>query len=100
MGSEMCIRDSLDAMASAADKVLAGSPDDGAVSTPLIAAVAAPSKDPEGLCVIHSKWGKDAYSCADPSSCKLRMFTRPRPPRPPRKSSAGKPSGNGAAGKQ
>ena len=92
----------LEAMAAAADRILAGSPDDTVVPTPLVAAIARPAAAAasDGLCVIHAKWGKDAYSCADPPSCRMRAFTRPRPPRPQKKSGQGRSPGNDQAGKQ
>ena len=43
------------------------------------------------LCYIHVKFGADAHKCADPSFCKMKNVTRPRP-----SSSA---SGNGKAGR-
>ena len=44
------------------------------------------------LCFVHKRWGKEAYRCVAPNSCKMRGVIRPRPAAPA--------SGNGRAGSQ
>ena len=58
--------------------------------------VAAASREPqvqhrkkESLCWVHARWGKEAYKCMAPNTCRLRSVIKPRP------ASA---SGNGRAG--
>ena len=77
----------LDAMAAAADLIVAENA--VAAAAPAVAsisaidtvdsvnAVASPSQD---LCQVHAKYGKAAYRCANPSSCRLKNFIRQRPP--------------------
>ena len=65
-----------------------------APASAVVAAVARapqPAKKGNQLCVIHARWGKDAYRCAAPNSCKLRGVIKPRPASSPA-------SGNGKAG--
>ena len=92
----------LDEMAAAADVVLRVVPD---VGTPLTTPI---REDPHvdavrrdqlvgGLCFIHSRYGKEAYSCALPEQCSMKNQTKPRAPRPSL-SSRPRP-GNGAAGR-
>ena len=93
--------ESLDDMAAAADVVLRAVPDTG---TPLTTIREDPHVDAVrrdqlvgGLCFIHSRYGREAYSCALPDQCRIKHQTRPRrsgaTPRTPR-------SGNAAAGRQ
>ena len=53
-----------------------------------------PQKKTDSLCLIHARYGKEAYKCATPTSCRMRHVTRPRPPLP------AQASGNGKAGGQ
>ena len=92
----------LDEMAAAADVVLRAVPDTG---TPLTSPI---RDDPHvdavrrdqlvgGLCFIHSRYGREAYSCALPDQCRMKNQTRPR------RSPAGQQrprSGNASAGRQ
>ena len=63
---------------------------------PLVAAVAAVGKDQrvlsKNLCSTHARWGKKAFKCLAPSSCKMRNIIMPKPSPPS--------SGNGRAGGQ
>ena len=92
----------MDAMATAADLVVLGNralaaaqPVINAVSIPhledsfddgppAVAAVARTSRPPlrktDTLCAIHARYGKEAYKCQSPNSCKMRHVVRPRPP--------------------
>ena len=93
----------LDQMAEAADVVLRAVPD---VGTPLTVPI---REDPHvdavrrdqlvgGLCFIHSRYGKEAYSCALPEQCSMKNQTKPRAPKsgPNFKQRPG----NGAAGRR
>ena len=72
--------------------------------TPVVAAVAAAGaasagarpthKRSGGLCPVHTKWGKEAYRCSKPASCRMHNVIRPRPPQ----SAASPAPGNGKAG--
>ena len=63
---------------------------------PSVAAVAAGSSQSvprkSDLCQVHARYGKEAYKCAAPKTCKMRNVIRPRPPAPV--------SGNAKAGSQ
>ena len=100
---------SLDSMAAAADLIVAenavaaslpavselaapDSSDDRVVS---VAAVAAPSS--AGLCRVHARYGKAAYRCSSPSTCRMKNIIRQRPPAPSPASSSSS-SGNARAG--
>ena len=96
----------LDEMAAAADVVLRAVPDTGtSLTTP------APLRDDlhvdairrdqlvGGLCFIHSRYGREAYSCALPEQCRMKNQTRPRSSRPT-SGSRGSRSGNASAGRQ
>ena len=87
---------SLDAMAAAADLIVAENAvaansltvssaqvndDDCAPGAVVAAAVSAAT--PSDLCVVHARFGKAAYKCASPATCKMKNFIRQRPaPRP------------------
>ena len=63
--------------------------------TPTIAAVGShPAKKTSALCPTHARWGKKAYKCQSPASCKMRniIFPKPQP--------SSTASGNGKAGGQ
>ena len=66
-------------------------------SAPVVAAVSRgqrpPFKKTDTLCAVHNRYGKEAYRCMSPKSCKMKDIIRPRP----QGSSA---SGNGKAGGQ
>ena len=94
--------ETLDAMAEAADVVLRAIPDTG---VPLTSPV---RDDPHvdavrrdqlvgGLCFIHSRYGREAYSCALPEQCRMKSQTRPRRPAAGQR---GQRPGNAAAGRQ
>ena len=94
----------LDDMAAAADVVLRAVPD---VGTPLTTPI---REDPHvdavrrdqlvgGLCFIHSKYGREAYSCALPDQCSMKNQTKPRNPRSGSNFRGQRP-GNGAAGRR
>ena len=103
-------RQDLNAMASAADVIIATLPD---VARPSVSslvsldedarsgAVYAVSHPPgtlvDGLCFIHKRYGDKAYKCSAPDSCRLRKALRKRPQR---SSNADKASGNAPAGRQ
>ena len=94
--------DSLDDMAAAADVVLRTVPDhsSSSPSDDLLVAAATSSHHRDqlvgGLCLIHSRYGREAYHCALPDTCRMKNITRPRSPRCGRQA----PSGNGIAGRQ
>ena len=87
---------SLDSMAAAADLIVAENAvaattssisslqvqDDGDTSGPLVAAVSAPAAAAAGsdLCQVHARFGKAAYKCASPATCRMKNFIRQRPP--------------------
>ena len=48
----------------------------------------------DGLCHIHVQWGRDAYHCALPDSCRMKDTVRPRV------TSGRRRSGNGNAGRR
>ena len=53
-----------------------------------------PFKKTDTLCAVHARWGKEAFKCLQPGTCKMKRFTKPGPapaPSPPA-------SGNGGAG--
>ena len=64
--------------------------------TPTVSAVSRESrtKKSDSLCATHARWGKKAYSCQSPSSCRMSKVIFPKPTAP---SSA---LGNGKAGGQ
>lgn len=87
--------DSLDEMAAAADVVLWTVPRESAATLPAtsptedfsISAVqrqssSAPAQHrsqlSDGLCFIHQRWGRDAYHCALPDTCRMKDIVRPR----------------------
>ena len=66
---------------------------------PVVAALSSASRGPrpplkktETLCAVHARWGKEAYTCRSPSTCKMHNILRPPPQKPA--------SGNGKAGGQ
>ena len=80
----------LDAMAATADLIVAENA--VAAAAPAVASVSAvdsadsvnavssPSSSPPDLCQVHAKYGKAAYKCANPSSCRMKNIIRQRPP--------------------
>ena len=65
--------------------------------TPTVAAVSREqrSKKSPSLCPTHARWGKKAYKCQAPSTCRMSSVISPKPsPSPPAA------SGNGKAGGQ
>ena len=68
--------------------------------TPTVSAVSRgqrpPLKKTDTLCAIHARYGKEAFKCQSPSTCKMKNVLAPRPPPPP--SSSASASGNGPAG--
>ena len=94
----------LDEMAAAADVVLRAVPDTGVpLTTPV-------RDDPHvdavrrdqlvgGLCFIHSRYGREAYSCALPDQCRMKNQTRPRRSHTPAGPQRPR-SGNATAGRQ
>ena len=66
---------------------------------PAVAAVGGgprpPLKKSDGMCAVHARWGKEAYKCQAPRTCKMRNVIARRPPPPPTSA-----SGNGKAGGQ
>ena len=70
---------------------------DVAAGSPAVAAVSRPQRPAQkksDLCFVHKRWGKEAYRCVAPNTCKMKGVTKPRP------SSAAPASGNGRAGSQ
>ena len=65
---------------------------------PAVAAVRAPPAAPskKELCATHARWGKKAFKCLSPASCRMRHITVPRPSPSPSPSAPG----NGKAGGQ
>ena len=93
----------LDAMAAAADLIVAenavaaNSPSISAVRAPDPDSVAAVSAPPvSDLCPTHAKYGKAAYRCTSPSTCRMKNIIRQRPTPP--SSSKSSASGNSRAG--
>ena len=50
-----------------------------------------PRQRPDDLCYVHHRYGKEAYKCLAPTTCKMHNVTRPRP-------ATSSVSGNGKAG--
>ena len=42
---------------------------------------ASSSRRPSDICHIHSNWGRDAFKCADPRTCRMRNVIKRRPQR-------------------
>ena len=67
-----------------------------AVDGPVVAAISRDKRPPlrktDNMCAIHARWGKEAYRCSSPSTCKMRTMIRSRP------AQASSASGNGSAG--
>ena len=65
-------------------------------AAPAVAAVSRgprpPFKKTETLCAVHNRYGKEAYKCMSPRSCRMHNIIKPRP--------ASSASGNGKAGSQ
>ena len=63
--------------------------------TPTVAAASRDSRPPykktDTLCAVHARWGKEAWKCLTPASCKMSKVIAPKP------ASASAP-GNGKAG--
>ena len=79
-------------MAEAADVILKSVPNmDGYMSGPVPGTIASATQTKEqlvdGLCVIHKKYGQEAYSCALPGTCRMKSIVKKRP-------------GNGNAGRR
>ena len=106
--------DTLDAMAAATDVILATvpAPSPTALSAPLpsssdaaadISAVSQQRPLVDGLCFIHTRWGRRAYNCAAPDTCRMKNVTRRRRPQGSGTSSSSSPApgrGNAPAGGQ
>ena len=83
---------SLDAMAAAADLIVAENA--VAAASPAVSSVSlgdsdaavvnaitnAVSPSPSDLCQVHAKYGKTAYRCASPATCRMKNIIRQRPP--------------------
>ena len=96
----------LDDVAAAADVVLRAVPTPDAGIAPTLPSREDPHVDAVrrdqlvgGLCFIHSRYGREAYSCALPDQCRMKNQTRPRASRQP-SGHRGQRSGNAAAGRQ
>ena len=67
-------------------------------AVPEIAAVSRSQRPPlkkvDGLCAVHARWGKEAYTCRSPNTCKMRNVLKTPPP------SSQAARGNGKAGGQ
>ena len=73
-------------MADAADVVLAAFPEVASMAAPAstlassttveVAAVSQQTKSSSGLCWIHSRFGKRAFNCASPDTCKMKDVVR------------------------
>ena len=77
----------LDAMAAAADVILRSVPEQTSAadlvtsaSDDSVAALAHP-RDAivDGLCTIHQRYGREAFKCAAPNTCKMRKILKKRP---------------------
>ena len=75
----------LEDMAEAADKVLAEAPAvssvsaidcvvDGSTNLARVQQTPRKSKDPS-LCYIHNHYGREAYKCASPTTCRMKNIT-------------------------
>ena len=51
-----------------------------------------PERRNPNLCFVHARWGKEAYRCTAPNSCKMKGVIKPRP------GSSSAASGNSKAG--
>ena len=96
----------LDDMAAAADVVLRAVPTPDSGIAPMLPSREDPHVDAVrrdqlvgGLCFIHSRYSREAYSCALPDQCRMKNQTRPRASRQP-SGHRGQRSGNAAAGRQ
>ena len=65
---------------------------------PVVAAVAKTSRKSDSLCGTHARWGKKAFKCQSPSTCRMSKIICPRPTSS--SSSSATASGNGRAGGQ
>ena len=80
-------KDDLDEMAAAADVILSTVPDSASstgfnADTLSAAAISWPRGQLlDGLCSIHHKFGKEAYNCAAPDSCKMKSILKKKPRR-------------------
>ena len=63
--------------------------------TPQVAAIRRdhrpPYKKTDTLCAVHARWGKEAWRCLTPSTCKMSKVIAPKPAAPAAQ-------GNGKAG--
>ena len=92
---------SLDDMAAAADVILRSVPDQSTMplSDPHVSAITHPRDQLiGGLCFIHSRYGREAFNCALPESCKMRNIIRPRSTNNTSRRNSPAASGNGNAG--
>ena len=101
----------LDDMAAAADLIVAenavaaslpsvaalSSPDSGADGRPEVAATSAPAAVPD-LCQVHARYGRSAYRCASPATCRMKNVIRQRPAAAAAPRSSTQASGNSKAG--
>ena len=62
--------------------------------SPTVAAVARPQRKSDALCGQHARWGKKAYKCQSPSTCRMSKIIFPKP------ASSSSAPGNGKAGGQ
>ena len=62
--------------------------------SPTVAAVARPQRKSDALCGQHALWGKKAYKCQTPSTCRMSKIIFPKP------AAAPSAPGNGKAGGQ
>ena len=91
---------SLDAMAASVDLILRNNPAPAVISAvsdrgdDLMVAAAYIPRDQltDGLCFIHLRHGRNAYSCACPDTCKMKQVIKKRPP--PLKASGNAPAGS------
>lgn len=105
-----CHLPDLDKMAAAADVALAAC---GSLAPPSVSpsapemhvsaigqAPADRSQLTNGLCFIHARWGRNAYNCAAPDTCKMKAVLKRRSNRQQRPPPPASASGNAPAGGQ
>ena len=64
--------------------------------TPSVAAVSRPPRKSDTLCGQHARWGKKAYKCQAPSTCRMSKIISPKPA----STTSATAPGNGKAGGQ
>ena len=64
--------------------------------SPTVAAVSRPPRKSDSLCGQHARWGKKAYKCQAPSTCRMSKIIFPKPA----STSSATVPGNGKAGGQ